>query len=114
DAAGYSYDAVGNLLAISRNHSNQTAILYFTPQSGPVGTTVTINGTAFSANSSQDTAAFHGTNATVNSATATQIITTVPTAATTGPISITTPNGTAITSMSFTVTASGANGGPTI
>jgi YD repeat-containing protein len=114
DAAGYSYDAVGNLLAISRNHSNQTAILYFTPQSGPVGTSVTISGTAFSTNSSQDTVAFHGTNATVNSATATQIVTTVPTGATTGPITITTPNGTATSSMSFTVTASGANGAPTI
>src|SRR5438876_212954 len=114
DAAGYSYDAVGNLLAISRNHSNQTAILYFAPQSGPVGTSVTISGTAFSTNSSQDTVAFHGTNATVNSATATQIVTTVPTSSSTGPISITTPNGTATSSMSFTVTASGANGGPTI
>jgi YD repeat-containing protein len=113
DAAGYSYDAVGNVLAISRNHSNQTAILYFTPQSGPVGTIVTISGTGFSTNSSQDTVVFHGTNATVNSATPTQILTSVPTAATSGPITVTTPNGTATSSTSFNLT-SGANGAPTI
>src|SRR5437762_6729254 len=113
DAAGYNYDPVGNLLSNSRNHSNQTAILYFTPQSGPVGTTVTISGTAFSTNPSQNTVTFHGTNATVNSATATQLLTNVPAGATTGTITINSPNGTATSATSFTVT-SGANGAPTV
>jgi len=114
DAAGYSYDAVGNLLAISRNHSNQTSIFYFTPQSGAIGTSVTISGTGFSANPNLNTVSFNGTNATVTSATATQILATVSTGSTTGPIAITTPNGTATSSTSFTVTASNANGAPTI
>ena len=113
DAVAYNYDAVGNLLAISRNHSNQTSILYFTPQSGPVGTSVTINGTAFSTTLNQDTVKFNGTTATVTSATPTQIVTSVPTGATTGTITVITPNGTATSSTSFTVGLN-SNGAPTV
>ena len=113
DAVAYNYDAVGNLLAISRNHSNQTSILYFTPQSGLVGTNVTISGTGFSSTPSQNTVKFNGTVATVTSASATQLVAAVPTGATTGAITVSTSNGTANSSTSFTV-GSGANGAPTI
>jgi len=111
-SATYSYDPVGNLLSISRAPANQTAIIAFTPKSGPVGTQVTIYGQAFSATPSQDTVSFNGTSASVGSATATQIMTTVPTGATTGPITVGAPNGSATSTASFTVTAS--TGAPTI
>jgi YD repeat-containing protein len=44
DTGVYSYDAVGNLLSISRQSSSNVSIIDFTPHSGPVGTTVTISG----------------------------------------------------------------------
>jgi YD repeat-containing protein len=105
NAAGYSYDAVGNMLAITRYSSTQISVLNFTPQSGPIGTTVTISGTGFSATASLDTVKFNGTSATISSATANQIIVTVPTGATTGTIQVTSPAGSFTTSSSFTVTA---------
>ena len=85
------------------------AISSFTPTSGPVGTTVTINGTNLSGATAvkfTNTAASY----TVNSAT--QITATVPSGATSGPISATTPSGTATSSGSFTVTTATAS--PTI
>jgi YD repeat-containing protein len=111
-AVGYSYDAAGNLVSISRNLATQVSISGFTPQSGPVGTSVTINGTAFSTTPSQNTVKFNGTAATVSSATATQLVAVVPSGASTGPISVTSPSGSATSATSFTVTAT--NGGPTI
>ncbi|PYV40041.1 MAG: hypothetical protein DMG09_07690, partial [Acidobacteria bacterium] len=50
--AVYSYDAVGNLLSITRSTTpggNALAILSVTPQKGSVGQTVTIDGQGFSA-----------------------------------------------------------------
>ena len=38
NAAVYAYDAVGNILSISRITAGQVSIIYFTPSSGPVGT----------------------------------------------------------------------------
>ena len=112
NAAEYSYDAVGNILSISRYTSSQVSIIDFSPESGPVGTAVTINGTGFSTTPSQNTVKFNGLSATVTSATNTQIQATVPTSATTGTISVTSPNGTATSNAVFTVTSS--NGVPTI
>src|SRR6266513_2780163 len=79
---------------------NPPTISSFTPGSGPVGTSVTISGTNFTGASA---VLFNGTSAsfTVNSATA--ITTTVPAGATSGPISVTTPGGTASSAASFTV-----------
>jgi YD repeat-containing protein len=99
----YNYDAVGTLLSITRQSSSQLAILTFSPGRGPVGTTVTISGTGFSSTPSQNTVSFNGTNATVQSATATQLVVNVPTGATTGPISVTTSAGTVTSNNSFTV-----------
>jgi IPT/TIG domain-containing protein len=81
----------------------------FTPIFGPVGTSVKITGTNFSgtvsgANFTTSVVKFNTTNATsfhVDSAT--QITATVPTGATTGKISVTTPGGTATSVASFTV-----------
>jgi len=110
-AAIYAYDAVGNLLSISTNPSSQVSIMGFVPTSGPVGTTVTISGTAFSTTPSQNAVQINGTSATVASASATQLVVTVPSGATTGTISITSPAGTATSTSAFTV---GANTAPTV
>ncbi|WP_374688578.1 IPT/TIG domain-containing protein, partial [Promineifilum sp.] len=74
----------------------------FSPTSGPVGTSVTITGTNLTGATAVK---FNGVNASsfmVNSAT--QITAAVPTSATTGPIAVTTPGGTATSSTNFTVT----------
>ena|SRR5579864_875946 len=103
DTAVYNYDAVGNLLSISRQSSSQLSIITFTPTNGAAGTAVTLYGTGFSSTASQNTVSFNGTAATVQSATATQLVVIVPTGAITGPISVTTSAGTATSSTSFTV-----------
>jgi YD repeat-containing protein len=112
EAARYEYDAVGNLLAITRYDSSQVSIVEFTPNSGVVGSTVTLYGTGYSATPSQNTVTFNGIAATVTSSTITQIVTAVPSGATTGPIGVTTPNGSATSSAAFTVASS--TGAPTI
>ncbi len=113
-AAIYQYDAVGNLLGITNQSASILSILNFMPKSGPVGTTVTISGTGFSATANQNTVKFNGTTATVTSATITQLVITVPTGATTGPISVTVGSTSAMTGAPFTVTTSGVLGAPTI
>jgi YD repeat-containing protein len=112
NAASYSYDAVGNLLQINRYAAGQASVLGFTPTSGPVGTAVTITGTGYSSTSSQDTVLFNGTSASITSASVNQIVATVPTGATSGPIQVTTPSGTFTTATNFTVTT--GSGVPTI
>ena len=83
------------------------SISSFSPGSGPVGAGVTITGTNF--NGTQNVK-FNGTSANFNvDGSGTQITTTVPSGATTGPISVKTPSGTAVTGVSFVVT-----GAPTI
>lgn len=103
EVATYTYDAVGNRLSISRGSSSQVSIVEFTPNEGPIGTTVKIYGTAFSTTPAQNAVTFNGVAATVVSATATQLVTQVPVGATTGPIVVTAPAGTASSSTPFIV-----------
>jgi len=63
-------------------------ITSFTPTHGRAGTSVTINGTNFSATKSNDAVHFGSASATVASATTTQIVTVVPTDAVTGHITV--------------------------
>ncbi|HEY1919097.1 MAG TPA: IPT/TIG domain-containing protein [Streptosporangiaceae bacterium] len=72
----------------------------FTPASGAAGANVTIVGQNLSGATS---VAFDGTAATIVSDTATKIVATVPAGAATGPITVTTPVGTATSSNTFTV-----------
>lgn len=108
NVATYSYDAVGNLLSITRSTASPSAlaIFSFTPAQGSVGQTVTIQGQNFSATPSSNTVKFNGTTAIVTAATTNQLTTTVPTAATTGPISVTVGTSTATSSGNFTVLTS--------
>jgi len=84
-------------------------ITSFSPASGPVGTSVTINGTGFTGTTSVKF--FNNKSATFTVVSPTKITTTVPSGATTGPIRVTTPGGTAASSTSFKVTSGAA---PTI
>jgi len=105
NAAVYTYDAVGNLLSIQRFTSGTTGIGIFVvaPNSARVSTNVTIQGFGFTTPPSSNQVAFNGTTATVVSATATSIVATVPTGATTGPVTVTNANGTATSPQAFTV-----------
>jgi RHS repeat-associated protein len=75
----------------------------FSPASGPVGTSVTVNGTNFSATPSANIVTFNGTAATVTTATTTSLVALVPSGATTGPISVTVNGQSATSSSSFVV-----------
>src|SRR5206468_1872 len=77
------------------------AITSFTPMSGRVGTSVTINGTGFTGATA---VTFNGSTASFTLASDTTIQATVPVGATTGPISVTTPGGTTTSANNFTVT----------
>lgn len=111
NAATYSYDAVGNLLSITRQDSEDVSIMEFTPNAGPIGTTVTITGTGFSSVGSQNTVTVNGTAATVTSASATQLVITVAVNTTTGVIAVTAPAGSSTSTAVFTISSSPA---PTI
>lgn len=117
DSAKYTYDAVGNLLSIGRQSASQVVILEFNPGTGFPGTSVKIYGTGFSSNPAENAVQFGGIPAIVTSASATEILTSVPSGAATGPITVTTPLGSA-TSPAFTVpsdiTASIVPGGPPV
>jgi len=76
----------------------------FFPTSGPIGTTVIITGTNFSATSVNDIVYFGATKASLINATTTSLIVTVPIGVTYQPISVTTNNLTAYSTNNFVVT----------
>jgi hypothetical protein len=109
----YSYDAVGNILSITRQPAGQVSIIEFVPKSGAIGSTVKIQGAGFSATPGQNAVTFNGTAATVTTASAHELTVTVPVGATTGSIGVTVSGaGSATSSEPFTVTA--ASLAPTI
>ncbi len=99
----YSYDANGNVLTVSTVPATQVGVLNFSPKQGPVGSTVIVSGSGFSTTPSSNTVRINGTAAVVTSATLTSLTITVPAGATTGLISVTSPNGTASSANNFVV-----------
>jgi hypothetical protein len=87
---------------VSLTGTGEAIITSFTPTSGPVGTPVTITGTAFTGATKVTFGGVAATSFTVKSAT--QITATVPTGAKTGKIGVTTNGVTAISKTNFTVT----------
>jgi len=104
----YTYDALGNLLQVgSPLAAGQLALFAFSPAQGNVGTTVTIQGQGFSSTLANDSVSFNGSIATVVSATTTQLVTNVPSGASTGPITVTVGGQTAASATSFVVEGTG-------
>lgn len=103
ETARYVYDATGNIVSVSRYRSTQVSIIQFTPNSGPTSTTVKIYGTGFSGTSTQDKVKFNGVEATIVSASSTEIVTTVPVGASTGLITVATPTGSTSSTQPFII-----------
>jgi YD repeat-containing protein len=114
NSAQYNYDAAGNITAIQRINAGQLSVAEFTPDAGPVGTTVTIYGVGFSATAANDIVKFNGIQATVTAASTIQLSAVVPSGASTGPISVTVGAATATSAQGFTVTAGPVNPAPLI
>lgn len=110
ETAKFKFDALGNLLSITRQSSGTTTVVDFAPKRGVAGSQITISGTGFSATASQNTVKFNGVVAVVVTATPARIVAVVPPGASSGTISVTSPGGTSTSATVFTV---GANA-PTI
>ena len=80
-------------------------IYFISPSSGAAGTVVDIRGYGFSTTASDNQVAFNGHSAIVLSASTDSIRTIVPAIATSGPVTITNSNGTAVSAQSFIVRA---------
>lgn len=81
------------------------------PTSGPVGTSITMNGTNFGTSQGNSTIKFNGTAATPSSWSSTSIVAPVPTGATSGYV-VVTVGGVASNNVTFTVTTTSS--APTI
>src|SRR5207247_6390504 len=99
-----------SIFTVTGGGSSAPTIASFAPTSGPVGTSVTITGTGFTGTREVK---FNGIGASFNIASDTSLTAIVPAGATTGPISVATPGGSAISQSIFTVTG-GGSGTPTI
>jgi YD repeat-containing protein len=109
-SAQYNYDAVGNILSVVRKSITDIMVAQTSPSGGPAGTVVTVYGTGFGT-TSDTTVSFNGQAATPTAVSATQITVAVPSGATTGPVSVTSPAGTAASVANFAVQTTAA---PTI
>lgn len=98
------------LPACSKKSANPTpqstgpvlAITSLSATSGPYNTSVTITGTGFSATIADDKVFFHGKEAIVTAATATQLVATVPLGAGTGNVTVSVASGTPVSGPVFT------------
>jgi RHS repeat-associated protein len=79
------------------------SIASYTPEGGVAGTSVTLTGSGFQANQRNSTVTFNGVPGTVTSWSATQIVTSVPTTATTGPLQVNVNGASNGTSTTFEV-----------
>jgi hypothetical protein len=99
----YTYDAAGNLLAVSRGSSSQFRIVSFAPTRGKAGDQVVIFGSGFIADAAQNTVSFNGTPAAITAASANTLTVAVPPGVTSGPISVSNANGGGVTAQPFLV-----------
>ena len=94
--------APGGVIISTNNFRVQPNIISFSPALGPVGTLVTILGTSFFNVTNVE---FNGTSATnFTIVSSTEVRAPVPPGASTGPIRVSTPDGTAASASNFTVT----------
>lgn len=93
----------GGVIASTGNFTVTPRVDSFTPLLGPVGTTVTVSGRSFT---NATAVRFNGINAGFSFVTDTQLIAVVPSGATTGPLTVVTPDGSGAASINYTVTTS--------
>jgi Big-like domain-containing protein/IPT/TIG domain-containing protein/fibronectin type III domain protein/purple acid phosphatase-like protein len=105
DTSGNSATSAGVAVKVSNTTSSTPSINSVNPNSGPVGTSVTVAGANFGATQGTSTIKFNGTTATPASWSATSIATPVPTGATTGNV-VVTVGGVASNGVTFTVQTS--------
>jgi YD repeat-containing protein len=99
----YTYDSDGNITQVNTMPQATGVVIYsLEPNNGIQGTSVTIYGTGFGGPGQGNTVSFNGVAATVTNSTGNAITTSVPSGATTGPVSVTSPYGSA-TGPTFTV-----------
>ena len=92
----YRYDAVGNILAIRRQDAaGPVGIVLVDPPGAPGGTRVTVLGIGFSEAAGQNQVTVGGVPATVVAASRCSLTIEIPGAASSGPIVVTTPLGSA-------------------
>ncbi len=104
NTAVFNWDAVGNLVSVSRAATSALSVSQVWPARGAAGDTVSISGTGFSTTPASNTVKFNGTTATVTAATARLLTVKVPAGATTGTVSVTAPSGGPVSSaQTFTV-----------
>lgn len=98
-------------LGIYYDYTLAPAITSFTPTAGGITTSVVITGTDFTGATA---VTFNGTSASYTVNSGTQITATVPTGATTGPITVITPYGSTTSSATFTVSSIWVNTGTSV
>jgi len=103
NSARYVYDEAGNLLEIARFTASELAIHEFTPNAGPVGSTVTLTGSGFREMVAENMVAFNGVAAQVMAATKQRLVVVVPQGAVTGKLRVTVNGVTATSRDDFTV-----------
>src|SRR5581483_10189994 len=92
--------------------SSATTITGFIPPSGVAGTQLTITGTNFDSNAANESLTFNVTPGPTGSSANTQIAAMWPSMANSGPITVTTTQGKAVSSQDFYVPFSSAVSGP--
>ncbi len=93
----------GGVIASAGNFTVTPRVDSFSPLLGPVGTTVTVRGYSFT---NATFVRFNGVNAGFSSVTDTQLVAVVPPGASTGPLTVVTPDGSGAGSVNYTVTTS--------
>lgn len=99
--AVYAYDAVGNVLSLTRQSASQLSVIEFAPKCGSAGTPVNVWGTGYSSTPTQNTVTVGGTAASVTAASPTKLVISTPSGAS-GPLTVTTPTGSTTSSQAFT------------
>jgi len=99
DLAVYQYDAVGNLVSIQRidvgGVADAVVIAHVSPGAAPRGASVSLFGKGFGASVDANAVSFNDVAAAVLTASPTRLTVRVPAGATTGPIHLSTPLGSA-------------------
>ncbi len=96
-------------LKLENADETKPSITGINPSSGYAGTSVTISGSNFSTDLSGNIVKFNGVTAAVTSASATQLVVTVPSGASSGSVTVTVGSSTATSSGTFTITSAPAN-----